>query len=184
MIKSLLFWQPRQNYFARLTKTVFGTRFLLAINYSIWLFLAVISFLLIQKQPSLFGQLFIATFLAETIERLSKTFFFWSRPIGKQQQTLPAGLVKSWYNTGSFPSGHTSKVTFFFLFLLRYPVFPPFIYCLISLPLVLFRVIVGFHYPIDIIGGLLVGLVVYSLASFFTTPQFLTQFIELILSYL
>jgi len=177
-LKSLLFWQPRQSLFKVLSRTDFGIKLLLILNYLIWLILFLVAFLLIKSDANIFWQLLLASLFAETIERFYKTFLFWSRPISKYKHNLPNGLVKSWYDTGSFPSGHTSKTFFFFLFLCQHQIFDIKIFLIVTVPLLLFRVIIGFHYPIDILGGLLVGFLSWSISHQITFPHVLVNFIK------
>jgi len=177
-LKSILFWQPRQSLFKILCRTNLGTKLLIILNYLIWLILAFVSYLLIKSNANIFWQLLLATLFAEVVERFSKAFLFWSRPISKYKHNLPKGLVKSWYDTGSFPSGHTSKTFFFLLFLNQYQIYDTNIFLIATIPLLLFRVVVGFHYPIDILGGLLVGFLSWSISHQITFPHVLVNFIK------
>jgi len=174
-LKNILFWQPKQSLFKLACKTKFGSLTLVFFNYLIWFFLALISFRLVAFDANIFWQLFLATLMAEIIERFSKSFFFWSRPICIHKYTLPPGLVKSWYDTGSFPSGHTGKTVFFLLFINQYSIMPVTNFLLVTVPLLLFRVLVGFHYPIDVLGGILVGLLTWGLSHQIIFPLFLTD---------
>jgi membrane-associated phospholipid phosphatase len=96
----------------------------------------------------------------------------------KKGLKTPPGLVKSWYNTGSFPSGHTIKSTFFFLFVLQYQVINPSFYLIIVLPLLLFRVLIGFHYPIDMFGGFVIGVILWLISIPLTSPLFLNNIVS------
>jgi len=82
---------------------------------------------------------------------------------------VPAGLVESWYETGSFPSGHTIKATYFFLFTLQYAVISPTIFLAVVIPLLTFRILVGFHYPVDMFGGAFIGFLLWFLVKIITT---------------
>ncbi len=174
-LKNILFWQPKQSLFKLACKTKFGSSTLVFFNYLIWFFLIFVSFRLVAFDANIFWQLFLATLLAEIIERFCKSFLFWSRPICKYKYTLPPGLVKSWYDTGSFPSGHTSKAVFFLLFINQYSVMSASNFLFVTAPLLLFRVLVGFHYPIDVLGGILVGLFTWGLSHQIIFPAFLTS---------
>lgn len=99
-----------------------------------------------------------------------------------RKDPVPPGLVKKWYETGSFPSGHTTKAMFFCLFLFQYGILTP-IYFLIVLPLLIFRVIIGFHYPIDILGGVVIGFFVWFISSQLQMPPFFNQLIHDIFSF-
>jgi len=100
--KDFLFWQPKQSFFKLACRSKTGTFLLVLFNYLIWVFLVFLSFKLVKKDANIFWQLFLSTLMAEIVERFSKSFLFWSRPICKYKYSLPKGLVKSWYNTGSY----------------------------------------------------------------------------------
>ena len=155
----MLFWQPKKDLLRVLLKLPHGLALLLFLNYLIWPFLGLMALILILDFPRRFWLILLATGFAELIERLIKAKIFWQRPLYRRHDSTPPGLVERWYKTGSFPSGHTAKASFFFLFLLTSRLFPLPLYLLITLPLLAFRVLVGFHYPVDIIGGCLVGLI-------------------------
>jgi undecaprenyl-diphosphatase len=159
--KSLLFWQPQTDYLRSFSSSQFGRPILIFLNYAIWLFFFYLSYLLIKNNFSLFWQLFFATLLAEIIEKLLKTKIFWRRPMFLRHDQTPPGLVDKWYRSGSFPSGHTIKAAFFLLFLLQYPVFSIPLFLLICLSLLFFRILVGFHYPVDILGGAVIGFLIW-----------------------
>ncbi|MBU3935106.1 phosphatase PAP2 family protein [Patescibacteria group bacterium] len=152
----ILFWQSRTNYL-KILSAPFNGNLLLFLNYAIWFFLFFIAFLLVKKDGNIFWQLLLITSSAEVVERFLKRYNFWQRPLYQKTKKTPRGLVESWYNTGSFPSGHTTKLTYFFLFALQYHIINPFLYLAVSLPLIFFRVLVGFHYPVDILAGLVIG---------------------------
>ena len=67
----------------------------------------------------------------------------------------PVGLVDSWYRTGSFPSGHALKNRFFLFPCPTNRSFSPLLFLLITSSLLLFRILMGFHYFADIVGVLL-----------------------------
>ncbi len=173
------FWQSKKNYLKIISRLQNGLLIIL-LNYSIWLFLFVISFLLIKNNYNTFWQILIATLIAEVIERSIKKFTFWHRPLYQKNKKVPRGLVESWYNTGSFPSGHTTKAVYFFLFALQYQVVNPIVFLTISLPLLAFRVLVGFHYPIDILGGAIIGITLWFLTRGIIFPASLTAIIQTI----
>lgn len=176
-----LFWQPKQNFLKIISHPLDGL-FLILLNYSIWVFLFFCSFLLIKNAANTFWQILIATLIAEVFERLSKKYVFWQRPLYQKNKKVPKGLVESWYNTGSFPSGHTSKTVYFFLFILQYQVLNPILYLTITLPLLLFRILVGFHYPIDILGGVIIGISIWAFTHSIIFPGLLIDIIKNIFS--
>lgn len=158
---SFLFWQPKTDYLRSLSSSSFGRILLIFLNYVIWVFFFYLSVLLIKSNFNLFWQLLFATVMAELVERIIKKKKLWRRPMFLRHDQTPSGLVDKWYQSGAFPSGHTIKATFFLFFLLQNPVFPLLLFLVISLSLLFFRVLVGFHYPIDILGGILIGFLIW-----------------------
>ncbi len=177
---AFLFWQPKVDYLRQLSSSLFGRIILVFLNYSIWLFFFYLSYLLIKYDFSFFWWLLLSTILAEVIERLIKKKNFWCRPMFLRHDCTPSGLVDKWYRSGSFPSGHTIKVTYFILFLIFTPIFPLWLFFLIVIPLLWFRVFVGFHYPIDILGGMLIGLIIWFLISQLNISTPIDSFLKLI----
>lgn len=177
MKHSFLFWQPSVDYLKLITSSQLGRITLIIINYLIWVFLFYISYLLIKSNTNTFWQILFASFLSELIERFLKSKVYWVRPMFIRHDSTPIGLVDKWYKTGSFPSGHSIKAMFFLMFLLANPVFSIPLYLLVIIPLLTFRVFVGFHYPVDMVGGLIIGYVVYLINSWYTLP---TKYISLI----
>jgi len=178
-----LFWYTKTNYlhfFASLKNGIY----LVLMNYAIWFFLAFVSYLLITKDANIFWQLLIATIIGEIIEKSGKKNPIWRRPLYYYNKKVPCGLVESWYNTGSFPSGHTVKATFFFLFILQHGVMNPIFYLFVTIPLLIFRIFVGFHYPVDIIGGVIIGWLIWFFSQSITVPQFLNNLIASIVKFL
>jgi len=177
---AFLFWQPSTDYLRRLSSFKFGRNILIFLNYAIWLFFFYLSYLLIKHDFSFFWLLLLTTLLAEIVERLIKKKNFWCRPMFLRHDCTPPGLVDRWYRSGSFPSGHTIKATFFLLFLIFTPVFPLWLFFLIVIPLLWFRVLVGFHYPVDIFGGVGVGLIIWFLISQLNISSPIDSFLKLI----
>jgi len=178
--KSLLFWQPKTDYLELLKSTKLSRYFTVFLNYLIWGFLFLISFLLIKNKTNLFWQILVATIIAEIIEKIGKKKCLWKRPMTIRHDTVPPGLVQKWYQTGSFPSGHTIKAAYFFLFLLEHCVFNPIIFLCVTLPLLFFRVLVGFHYPIDMLGGAVIGIIIWLFVHNLIFPEFLINLTRLI----
>lgn len=165
----MLFWQPSFDLLKIINKFRYSTALMIFLNYFIWIFFVYISFLLIFKDINIFWQLLFATFFGELIEKYGKSHKLWNRPFFLHHKHVPVGLVESWYETGSFPSGHTLKATYFFLFALQYGVISPVIFLAIVIPLLTFRVLVGFHYPLDMFGGVLFGFLLWFLVKMITT---------------
>lgn len=179
----LLFWQPHPDYLKLLSAYPFGKKILIVLNYAIWLFLFYVSYRLIRSSPNFFGQILLATVVSEVIERWLKNKIYWKRPMFVRHDSTPTGLVDKWYKTGSFPSGHTIKATFFFLFILQSQVINPTAYLGITGFLILFRVVIGFHYPIDILGGMVIGLVAWMPVHLIHFPMVFNNIIKLVFNF-
>ncbi|HPJ16744.1 MAG TPA: phosphatase PAP2 family protein [Candidatus Woesebacteria bacterium] len=183
MIKKLLFWQPKKNFYQQIIGLKHGQFILLFSNYIIWVYLFFISFLLIRFDKNLFWQILIATILSEVIEKYLKIKNFWRRPAFSQDTHVPQGLIKSWYLKGSFPSGHTIKAVFFLLFVITTSVYSPILFIFITSLLILFRVVIGFHYPIDVFGGIIIGTLIWWLSTFIIMPPVINHLIELVFNF-
>ena len=72
LTKSILFWQPRIDYLPWFESNSFRKKILVVLNYIIWLFFFYISFILIKSDINIFGQILMATIIAEIIERYLK----------------------------------------------------------------------------------------------------------------
>lgn len=177
-LKSLLFWQTKTDYFQLFSSRNFGKKILILSNYIIWLFFLFISCLLVLKSPSSFWQIFIAIFFSELIEKYLKVKSFWKRPFNNGRNRLPAGFLQAWYHNGSFPSGHSIKAVIFLLFIIQLQVFSPVIFILATVPLLLFRVLVGLHYPVDVIGGGLIGLLIWLPSSRYLPPESMVKLVS------
>lgn len=182
-LKSFIFWQPRLDFLKLLNRRPIGRVFVIVANYFIWFFLFYISYLLIRFNTNIFWQILAATIIGEIIEKYGKNHAIWRRPLYQRNDTTPVGLVDRWYKTGSFPSGHTIKAAFFFLFLLQYPVFNPTLYLLVVSPLLFFRILIGFHYPLDMLGGAIVGWSIWLVSRQIYFPPFLTSIIHTIFNF-
>lgn len=180
-----LFWQPKTDWFKALASKKYGHCVLLILNYCLWIFLFYVSYLLIKTDINIFWQLFLATIISEIIEKILKSKQFWSRPLHLRQNVLPKGILKGWYLKGSFPSGHAIKVFFFLVLMINSVInFPLWIFILITSILLFSRVILGLHYPIDILGGIIIGLIIGYLVLQFHFPQFMLDFIQPIFNFI
>ena len=173
-----LFWQPQKDYLKIFDHSIFGEIGLIICNYSIWVFFFIVSYLLIRYDINFFSRLFFATLVAELIERYLKKQKIWIRPMFNRRSVAPIGLVNSWYYSGSFPSGHTIKMVYFLLFIISTQVISIPLFLIITIPLLTFRVLVGFHYPIDMIGGVIIGIILWFLSKDIIFPDFLNNFIQ------
>lgn len=178
-INKFLFWQPQHDHFKDISSTKIGHLIIVSSNYAIWLYLFYVSYLLIRFDIDFFWRIFFATVLSEIIEKYLKIKNFWSRPFHHRQNRVPGGLMKNWYTNGSFPSGHAMKATFFLLFILGAGLsLSPASYLVVVSSLLAFRVITGFHYPIDVLGGAIFGVAIWFLTHTLVMPQFLNAIIQ------
>lgn len=156
---SFLFWQPKGNFYERIDHIKYKRFLILFFNYFLWIFLFFVSYLMIKKDIQYFWKLLFASLVTELMEKFIKSKKMWLRPLFYKKIPIGKNLFQCNYNKGSFPSGHTAKVTYFFLMLWIVQVINPFLFIIICIPLLVFRIFFHFHFPIDLAGGLLVGVV-------------------------
>lgn len=183
ILNYLLFWQPKVDYLQVVLSTPLGRRLLIVFNYLIWTFLFYVSYLLVKSNTNIFWQLLFATLLGEVVERFVKSKVYWKRPMFVRHNSTPPGLVSNWYKTGSFPSGHTIKSVYFLLFVIQYQVISPTVFILVTAPLLIFRVIVGFHFPVDLIGGGIIGILLWLFTSWIEAPDIANQLVKTIFNF-
>lgn len=179
----LLFWQPKKDLLSFFEYGFWREVALVFLNYSIWFFFFFVSFKLIYFDINFFGRLFVATLFAEIIERFLKKKRIWLRPMFDRHKIAPKGLVNNWYYSGSFPSGHTMKATFFLFFIIFANVISLPFFLSIVIPLLIFRVLVGFHYPIDILGGIFMGIILWFFTKDLIFPVNFNNFISVIFNF-
>jgi len=180
-----LFWQPKTDWFKTISQKKHGNLFLVFFNYFLWFFLFYISYCLIKSNTNIFWQLFLATVLSEIIEKFLKKQILWRRPLHLRNNCIPDGMIKSCYKHGSFPSGHSIKIAFFFIFLLQNPsCFPLLPYSILTLLLAFSRVILGLHYPIDLLGGFIIGGILGLSVGQLNFPLVLIEFIRPIFNFI
>lgn len=180
---NIFFWQPPTDILKLLNHSSFGQFAVVFLNYFIWAFLFFISYLLIKSGTFIFWQLLFATVIGEIIEKYGKSHALWCRPLYQRHDDTPVGLVDRWYKTGSFPSGHTIKAIYFLLFICQYPVFNPAIFLIVTIPLLLFRILIGFHYPVDLVGGALIGIIIWLVTHQIIAPESLTHLVQIMFNF-
>jgi membrane-associated phospholipid phosphatase len=180
---NILFWQPKFDLLRFLSKSIQGRATIIFLNYFIWFFLFYISFVLIKFNTNIFWQLFVATLIGEFVEKYGKSHALWRRPLFQRNDATPVGLVDSWYKTGSFPSGHTIKAVYFWLFVMQYQQFNSQVYLSIVIPLLFVRILLGFHYPIDMIGGAFFGWLIWFISHNIFLPEYLTAIVGSIFNF-
>ena len=182
-LKKLFFWQSKKDYLSVFDHSFFGEINLIICNYSIWIFFFIVSYFLIHHDINFFGRLFFATLIAEIIEKYLKKQKYWIRPMFNRRSVAPVGLINNWYYSGSFPSGHTIKTVFFLLFIISTGAFPLSLFLIITIPLLSFRVFVGFHYPIDILGGIFLGILIWIITKNIISPDILNNLIQTVFNF-
>jgi len=156
MIKQIFFWQPN-NY-------DFGPLVFFFSHWFLWLLVIGLSvYWLAVKKYKRMGWFWLILGLSEAIQRGLKLFSGWERPFYSRSALPPEWLTG--YSVGSFPSGHAfrSVIILYFLWQVDKKLF------WLALPGVVMvsigRVLFGLHYPIDIIGGLALGLILVKLVK-------------------
>lgn len=184
MLKKIFFWQPEISYYNLLSKSAFGKIILVSSNYLSWIYFFAVSLILVRSNASIFFQLLIAMVISETIEKYLKNLNFWPRPsfLSQDINKVPKGLIKSWYIKGSFPSGHSMKAIIFYLLIVQHQPFLINSFFLFPFPLLIFRVLTGFHYPIDIVAGLFFGFIIWFLTHNLIFPQAMNLFVQHIIN--
>ena len=132
------------------------------VTYNVLIFLVPICFLFFSENPAkkLFAkQLLLAMILAGVInDFILQPFFRRARPFSVLENVVTLGKLPSEY---SFPSGHTA-VAFAFAsvyFLVMPKGFASYGIVLFASVVAFGRIYMGFHYPMDVIAGVIVGVV-------------------------
>lgn len=110
-------------------------------------------------------QAFVSAFIGRAvIVSLIRIFFFRTRPFvaGTVNQLVVHNPVEA-----SFPSGHTTVMFALAFSLMFYDKKWGTVYLIIALISALSRIVVGVHFPFDILGGILVGLLSAILTKWF-----------------
>ena len=131
--------------------------------------------LIIQRKMKILLFLFLSILFSFLLVKLINLFSYFPRPF----IVFPITSLISHSNTSSFPSLHTTvafSLVFVFIFL-KHKLAPFFIFAAFWIALA--RIYVGVHYPSDILGGILTGLIGAFLAWQFSRlllPQLLSRF--------
>ncbi len=151
---SFLFWQPSQAHFSWLL-------FFFS-HWFLWLVIfGLLGFWGYRHRWRRLAAFLLLLLFSEFVEITLKYFSPWPRPFYNLHFQPPPWIGR--YSWGSFPSGHAirSALVLSFLWLMNKPIF------YIILPgifLVNFgRIYFGLHYPVDIMGGFVLGLVIFFL---------------------
>lgn len=161
---NFLFWQPTDLTKFPFSSYLFAPPSIYFFNYLIWVAIISFGFFLFRKNPRKALLFFLLLLFGEILESILKKFSPWPRPL-PPNFSLPSLIIKANYQGGSFPSGHALKSGLLLSFLYQESVSKPIFLTLAFFLLfsLFFRVIIGFHYPIDIFGGFIFGLFLGSL---------------------
>jgi len=156
-MRKFLFWQP-ENF-------TFNPFLFFFSHWFLWLaILALTIWWWSKKRYTVLFFFWSLLLISEVIEMFIKHFVFWERPF-YTLGTVPPDWIMS-YSRGSFPSGHAirSVILFFYLNKINKRLF----WVLMPAAVLtnLGRILFGLHYPIDIIGGIIIGLCLVGVQSF------------------
>lgn len=127
---------------------------------ALWGFLAAAAFPFAGLQPSNLLVPWFAVAASWTVAEGAKHFFDRARPFVDDTEVAP--LIKT-PSSSSFPSGHSATAAAGAVTLAAvYPVLAPAL-VLAGALVVLSRVYLGVHYPIDVLAGMLIGVLTASL---------------------
>jgi undecaprenyl-diphosphatase len=156
MINNMIFWQPGWQ-FESLLMLFFSHWFL-------WVLVFFLSFFwLVKKRLKQLWSFWGLIIFSEFFHSFLKIFSPWQRPF-YSDETVPPQWIGS-YSEGSFPSGHALRSIIILYFIWKenkklFWLFLPAVF-LVSVG----RVFFGLHYPVDILGGYLVGILVVYIFS-------------------
>lgn len=142
-----------------LSSTPFIAKLALFLSYPFTyalLFLFLVWAIFISKRKMYnFSLLFMSGFLSWVIASFLKNIFMTSRPFIRE------GIIPLYRETGfSFPSEHMAVFTALAVSMYLIDKRAGYIVSVIAILIGLSRMVIGVHYPVDILGGLAVGLII------------------------
>jgi len=150
IVKDFLFWQP--------ASFSFNSVLFFFSHWFLWLVILGLSlWWLAKNRTRRLGLFWLLLVSSELLEAVIKYFSPWDRPF-YQNGVHPPEWIGS-YSYGSFPSGHAMRSAIALCFLWQEDK-KMFWFLLPGIVLVnLGRILFSLHYPIDIIGGLILGFI-------------------------
>lgn len=133
---------------------IFGADYLIFIVYFFILVLAIFGK---SRERKAFILSMLGLGIALILTQIIRIFIHEDRPF-VTFQIIPLISITPWVTFLSFPSVHAliiSVITFSYIYF-KSKIAPFFIFCLIWISFA--RIYVGVHYPLDILGGILVGI--------------------------
>lgn len=146
-------------FFYELSKTPFVAKVSLFLSYPFTygvLFILIIWSIFFSKRKMFnFSLLFLSTFFAWILSALLKNIVRVNRPF------TDLNIIPLYQETSfSFPSQHMAIFTAIAVSMFLIDKRLGYIFSLIAILIGMSRMIIGVHYPVDILGGFLVGLIV------------------------
>ncbi len=157
-MNSLLF-----NYIFRLSENPFITKFALFLSYPFTYGLIALLFIWIifvsKRKMFNFSLFFLSVFFSWLTAAILKNILHVSRPF------ITEHVIPLYKETGfSFPSEHMAVFTAIAVCMFLVNKKSGIIFSIIAIFIGLSRIIIGVHYPLDILGGLFVGLIISLIA--------------------
>ncbi|OGC62379.1 hypothetical protein A3J33_01945 [candidate division WWE3 bacterium RIFCSPLOWO2_02_FULL_53_10] len=123
----------------------------------------VVPYLWVRREKHDLVRIFVTVVAAFAVSEALKTFLSFPRPfVAEDFQPLIEVAQRDFY--GSFPSGHTTLLAALGAAVFFTEKIPGTLILLLTAAVGIGRVMAGVHYPVDILGGFLIGIVV---AGFF-----------------
>lgn len=122
-------------------------------DYAIFILFATLPILWLKRKREASLHAALSTFLAWAIAKFIKEFFFVPRPFMLNGNAPTVG----YFSTGSFPSTHTIAAFAVAVSVFLHHRRLGLILIIVSTAIGASRILGGVHYPIDIIGGAIIG---------------------------
>ena len=132
-------------------------------QYLTYVAVLVVPYLWLRREKHDLIRILVTIVVAFAVSEALKTFLSVPRPfVAENFQPLIEVAQRDFY--GSFPSGHTTFLAALGSAVFFTEKFPGTLILLLAVAVGVGRIMVGVHYPVDILGGFIIGVVV---AGFF-----------------